>query len=119
MYLASEKGKRVLNFCYSWGASIVIIGALFKLLHLPYGNQILFVAMTVEALVFFISAFEKPFNEYHWEEVFPVLKSKNPMDRPDFAGTGMSSTVRISPTRLCPIWSIRLRIRPTTRLLAD
>ena len=37
MYLASEKGKRVLNFCYSWGASIVIIGALFKLLHLPYG----------------------------------------------------------------------------------
>ena len=106
MYLASEKGKRVLNFCYSWGASIVIIGALFKLLHLPYGNQILFVAMTVEALVFFISAFEKPFNEYHWEEVFPVLKSKNPL-------------VRISPTRLCPIWSIRLRIRPTTRLLAD
>ncbi|MFQ9021436.1 MAG: GldL-related protein [Parabacteroides merdae] len=51
MYLASEKGKRVLNFCYSWGASIVIIGALFKLLHLPYGNQILFVAMTVEALI--------------------------------------------------------------------
>ena len=78
MYLASEKGKRVLNFCYSWGASIVIIGALFKLLHLPYGNQILFVAMTVEALVFFISAFEHPSNEYHWEEVFPVLKSKNP-----------------------------------------
>ena len=58
MYLASEKGKRVLNFCYSWGASIVIIGALFKLLHLPYGNQILFVAMTVEALVFFIPGFE-------------------------------------------------------------
>lgn len=86
MYLASEKGKRVLNFCYSWGASIVIIGALFKLLHLPYGNQILFIAMTIEALVFFISAFEKPGNEYHWEEVFPVLKSKNPMDRPDFIG---------------------------------
>lgn len=96
MYLASEKGKRVLNFCYSWGASIVIIGALFKLLHLPYGNQILFVAMTVEALVFFISAFEHPSNEYHWEEVFPVLKSKNPMDRPDFAGTGMSNLINSS-----------------------
>ena len=88
MFLASERGKRALNFCYSWGASIVIIGALFKLLHLPYGNQILFVAMTVEALVFFISAFEHPSSEYHWEEVFPVLKSKNPMDRPDFAKTG-------------------------------
>lgn len=91
MYLASEKGKRVLNFCYSWGASIVIIGALFKLLHLPYGNQILFVAMTVEALVFFISAFEKPFSEYHWEEVFPVLKSKNPLDRPDFANASIAN----------------------------
>ncbi len=89
MFLSSDMGKRVLNFCYSWGASIVIIGAMFKLLHLPYGNQILFVAMTVEALVFFISAFERPLNEYHWEEVFPVLKSKNPMDRPDLAGAGM------------------------------
>lgn len=88
MFLSSDMGKRVLNFCYSWGASIVIIGAMFKLLHLPYGNQILFIAMTVEALVFFISAFERPLNEYHWEEVFPVLKSKNPMDRPDFAAGG-------------------------------
>ncbi|WP_233545691.1 gliding motility protein GldL [Parabacteroides sp. AM08-6] len=91
MFLASERGKRVLNFCYSWGASIVIIGALFKLLHLPYGNQILFIAMTVEALVFFISAFERPGNEYHWEEVFPVLKSKNPLDRPDFANAPLSN----------------------------
>lgn len=99
MFLSSDMGKRVLNFCYSWGASIVIIGALFKLLHLPYGNQILFVAMTVEALVFFISAFEHPSNEYHWEEVFPVLKSKNPMDRPDFSGSGMSNLIS-SPENL-------------------
>lgn len=52
MFLSSEKGKRVLNFCYSWGASIVILGALFKLLHLPYANQILFFAMITEAAVF-------------------------------------------------------------------
>lgn len=84
MFLSSEKGKRVLNFCYSWGASIVIIGALFKLLHLPYANQILFVAMITEAAVFFISAFERPNDEYHWEDVFPVLRSKNPLDRPAF-----------------------------------
>lgn len=85
MFLSSEKGKRVLNFCYSWGASVVIIGALFKLLHLPYANQILFMAMITEAAVFFISAFERPNDEYHWEDVFPVLKSKNPLDRPDFS----------------------------------
>jgi gliding motility-associated protein GldL len=91
MFLSSERGKRVLGFVYSWGASIVIIGALFKLLHLPYANQILFVAMITEAFVFFISGFERPSAEYHWEEVFPVLKSKNPMDRPDFAGGSVST----------------------------
>lgn len=56
MFLSSERGKRVLNFLYSWGASIVILGALFKLLHIPYANQILFVAMITESIVFFISA---------------------------------------------------------------
>ena len=90
MFLASDRGKRALNIVYSWGASIVIIGALFKILHLPYANQILFIAMMVESFVFFVSGFDHPFSEYHWEDVFPVLKSKNPMDRPDFAkGTGI------------------------------
>lgn len=92
MFLSSERGKRVLNFLYSWGASIVILGALFKLLHLPYANQILFVAMITESIVFFISAFEHPSNEYHWEDVFPVLKSRNPMDRPDFSGNASVNT---------------------------
>ena len=63
MFLSSERGKRVLNFLYSWGASIVILGALFKLLHIPYANQILFVAMITESIVFFISAFEHPNKE--------------------------------------------------------
>lgn len=93
MFLSSEKGKRVLNFLYSWGASIVILGALFKLLHIPYANQILFVAMITESIVFFISAFEHPTKEYHWEDVFPVLKSKNPMDRPDFTGKPISDMI--------------------------
>lgn len=82
MFLASEKGRRTLNFCYSWGASVIIIGAMFKILHLPYANIIIGTAMTFEAFVFFIFAFERPTMEYNWEEVFPVLKSKNPLDRP-------------------------------------
>lgn len=77
MFLSSDMGKRVLNFCYSWGASIVVLGALFKLLHLPFGNEMLFVGMMTEFFVFFISGFEHPGKDYHWEEVFPVLKSKN------------------------------------------
>lgn len=82
MFLASEKGKRVLNFFYSWGAAVVILGAMFKLLHLPYGDVMLAVGMITEFCVFFIFGFERPTNDYQWEEVFPVLKSKNPMDRP-------------------------------------
>lgn len=81
MYLASHKGRRLLNIVYSWGAAVVILGALFKLLHLPMGNEMLFVGMITEFLVFFISGFEKPAMEYRWEEVFPELDSKNPMDR--------------------------------------
>ncbi|MDR0995466.1 MAG: gliding motility protein GldL, partial [Tannerella sp.] len=88
MFLASRTGKRTLNFVYSWGASVVILGAMFKILHLPYGNTMLAVGMITEFFVFFIFGFERPNSEYHWEDVFPVLKSKNPMDRPDFAQGG-------------------------------
>ncbi len=93
MYLSSERGRRILNFIYSWGASIVIIGTMFKLLHVPYANWVIGIALSVEALVFFIFGFEKPGSEYHWEDVFPVLKSKNPMDRPDFTGSPVSEMI--------------------------
>jgi gliding motility-associated protein GldL len=96
MYLSSDKGKRLLNFCYSWGASIVILGAMFKILHLPYGNTMLAVGMITEFLVFFVFGFEKPSSDYHWEDVFPVLKSKNPMDRPDFSGTQVTAIMSSS-----------------------
>ena len=85
MYLSSEKGRRTLTFCYSWGAAIVILGAMFKIVHMPYANAVLCFALVVEALVFLLSAFEPPAHDYTWEDVFPVLKSKNPLDRPKFA----------------------------------
>ena len=88
MILSSEKGKRWLNRAYSIGASVIVIGAMCKILHLGPADTILAVSLIFEALVFFISAFERPGTEYNWEEVFPVLKSKNPLDRPDFAGGG-------------------------------
>lgn len=96
MFLSSDKGKRVLNFLYSWGASIVILGAMFKILHLPYGNTMLAVGMITEFFVFFVFGFERPNSDYHWEDVFPVLKSKNPMDRPDFVGSPVSAIIRSS-----------------------
>ena len=72
-YLDSNNGKRFFNVVYSVGAAIVILGAMFKILHLPFGNQMLMIGMITEAIVFLLSAFEKPAKEYKWEEVYPAL----------------------------------------------
>lgn len=85
-FLHWEGGQRFFNFAYSIGAAIVIWGALFKILHLPGGNTLLSIGMGTEVLMFILTAFDRPPKEYNWEEVFPVLGSKNPEDRPDFAG---------------------------------
>ena len=87
-FLKSDSGQRFFNFAYSIGAAIVIWGALFKILHLPGGNTLLCIGMGTEVLMFILTAFDKPEKEYHWEEVFPVLATQNPEDRPDFAGGG-------------------------------
>ena len=88
MFLSSERGKRALTISYSWGAAVIIIGALCKIIHVPYANTILITSMIFEAGVFFISGFERPHSDYQWDDVFPVLKSKNPLDRPDFSSGG-------------------------------
>lgn len=85
-FLHGEKGQRFFNFAYSIGAAIVIWGALFKILHLPGGSTLLCIGMGTEIAMFILTAFDRPPKEYSWEEVFPVLDSKNPEDRPDFAG---------------------------------
>lgn len=92
-FLSGEKGQRFFNFAYSIGAAIVIWGALFKILHLPGGNTLLSVGMGTEVLMFILTAFDRPPREYNWEEVFPVLSSKNPEDRPEFAGGSQSVVI--------------------------
>ncbi len=82
-FFSGEEGQRILNFAYSFGAAIVILGALFKLLHLPMADIMLCVGMGTEALIFALSAFDKPATNYHWEDVFPVLKSGDEADRPN------------------------------------
>lgn len=92
-FLSGEKGQRFFNFAYSIGAAVVIWGALFKILHLPGGNALLSIGMGTEVLMFVLTAFDRPPKEYHWEEVFPVLASKNPDDRPEFKGGGGGAVV--------------------------
>lgn len=62
-WMDTVAGQTFLNYAYSWGASVVILGALFKLTHLPGANIMLFIGMGTEVLVFFISAFDRPFDK--------------------------------------------------------
>lgn len=62
-WLDSVPGQTFMNYAYSWGASIVILGTLFKLTHLPGANIALFFGMGTEVIVFFISAFDRPFDK--------------------------------------------------------
>lgn len=62
-WMDSVPGQTFLNYAYSWGASIVIAGTLFKLTHLPGANFMLFLGMGTEVVVFFLSAFDRPFDK--------------------------------------------------------
>lgn len=60
-FMDSPKGRTYLNYVYSWGAAIVILGTLFKLTHIAGANLMLFIGMGAEVIVFFFSAFERPY----------------------------------------------------------
>ena len=62
-WMDSVPGQTFLNYAYSWGASVVIAGTLFKLTHLPGANFMLFLGMGTEVFVFFLSAFDRPFDK--------------------------------------------------------
>ena len=70
-WMDSVPGQTFLNYAYSWGASIVILGALFKLTHLPGGNLMLFLGMGTEAVVFFLAAFDRPFDKNEIGKALP------------------------------------------------
>lgn len=79
-WMDSVPGQTFMNYAYSWGASVVILGTLFKLTHLPGANVMLFLGMGTEVFVFFISAFDRPFDKTtidmnlatHYEEDKPA-----------------------------------------------
>ena len=69
----SYQGKKVVGCVYSLGASIVIVGALFKIMHFPGAGPMLIAGMSIEAILFAIGCLDKPHAEHHWENVFPQL----------------------------------------------
>lgn len=71
--ISSDQGKVISGFAYGIGASIVIIGALFKILHLKGAEEMLMIGMGAEAFLFALGAFEPPHKEYDWSMVYPQL----------------------------------------------
>ncbi len=62
-WMDSRAGQMFLNYAYSWGAAIVILGALFKLTHIHGADLMLFIGMGTEVVVFFLSGFERPWTD--------------------------------------------------------
>ena len=98
----------MVNIVYSVGASVVIIGALFKILHWPGASQVLMVGMFTEAFLFLIGTLEHPHPEFHWENVFPqllefgtkpeLLEEKSHQARPTLLGAGVAGEATAAVT---------------------
>ncbi len=69
----SKTRAKIMNMVYGIGAAVVIIGALFKIMHWPFGNQMLIAGLVTEAFVFLVSAFEPVDEGYDWSLVYPEL----------------------------------------------
>lgn len=97
----SYKGKKITGIVYSAGASVVIIGALFKIMHFPGAGPVLMTGMITEAFLFMIGVLDKPHVDFHWENVFPqligygadpeYLAELQTRPRPTLLGAGMES----------------------------
>jgi len=77
----SKSSKKLMNMVYGLGAAVVILGALFKIMHWPFGNEMLIIGLITEALVFTVSAFEPVDDEIDWSLVYPELAGGNKKDK--------------------------------------
>jgi gliding motility-associated protein GldL len=75
--LQSKKGKKFMGYLYGWGAAIVIVGAMFKIQHWPFASAMLVSGLTIEAIIFFFSAFEPIHEEIDWSLVYPELRGEH------------------------------------------
>ena len=88
-FLMSKKYKTFMGYLYGWGAAVVMVGAYFKLTHIPGADFMLALGLGVEAVIFFMSAFEPQHMEYAWDNVFVELDEEwDGKERTQFATTG-------------------------------
>lgn len=98
-FLASKKYKTFMGYLYGWGASVVMIGAYFKLTHIPGADFMLALGLGIEALIFFMSAFEPQHVEYAWDNVFVELEEDwDGVQKTQFATTGAAGKAAAATT---------------------
>ena len=94
----SNRGKKIISAAYSLGASVVILGALFKILHLPGANYMLMAGMITESVIFALGIFDTPHKDYDWGQIFDF---KNP-EKLNLTTSGVQSlanTTSVAPAR--------------------
>ena len=111
--LDSVPGQTFLHYAYRWGASIVILGTLFKLTHLPGANLMLYLGMGTEVIVFFISAFDRPFDKTAIGKELPThvtddyLEGREPSaDEEPVAGQSVVSGASVPPGMVAYVSSV-------------
>jgi len=95
-FFQTKKWKTIMNFIYGMGAAVVIVGALFKILHWPGANFMLMVGLFTEAGIFAISAFEPVSQDIDWSLVYPELAGGESTERKSKAtSTGVSAQLDV------------------------
>ena len=128
LWYESYQGKRVVGVVYSVGASVVIIGALFKIMHWPGASAVLIAGMCTEAFLFVIGALDKPHPEFNWSNVFPqlleygtnpeILEEKANQPRPTLLGAGIEGceVPTISTGTACTINGVAQGSAPSVKV---
>lgn len=124
-----KKFKTFMARLYGWGASIVIIGALFKIQHWPLAGFFLVLGLGTEAIIFFFSAFEPPHEEVDWSLVYPELAGmhepgyeKGKRKKPDPVAQAldkMLADAKIGPDLIQSLGTGLSRLGENTAKLAD
>lgn len=92
-FFESKSGKKIMGMAYGLGAAVVIVGALFKILHLPGADLMLIIGMGVEAVIFAVSAFEPIHQEIDWTLAYPELAGMEPNEKKSSKDKGANGTI--------------------------
>ena len=96
-WMDSVPGQTFMNYAYSWGAAVVILGTLFKLTHIPGANAMLFIGMGTEVFVFFIAGFDRPFDAKKDTELADEFIDLEELEALKVAATRAASTEGVQP----------------------